>query len=455
VAEFNDKFMGREYFKDSKYLKMGLGIDEVIAASCNLSRKNYIDYFPEEPYPRDVKMVGNTIKSKKMPVYIEKFLDKAVRMLLKQQGQEFIEEYYAYIDRIYNYKIPLQEIASKGKVKRTLAEYVEDCKTITAAGRPKSRQAWMELALRENLKVNLGETLYYINTGNSKAQGDTKKVTHYYMVEGLFDDRVDVRKRLEAEWKKNSIDGKLADVEHRLDLRSYVEKHHPEVDIEDEVILNCTLLSNEIVESDEDVFCKPGEEYNVPKYVDQFNKRITPLLVCFHPDIRSRILVQNPSDRQYFTKEECELCSGYPNKSSDQDTYEQLMAMEDKEIKFWMAHEEWEIPFLKECGMDWEEIKRDYLERMEREKQLGVDRVRESFQEALDKLTDEDFEKFEDGELPKKIDDLIDIDPKTGNFVHKEYTDITIGTIYDVFDAMENKRQAKGDAIENASAENH
>ena len=165
--------------------------------------------------------------------------------------------------------------------------------------------------------------------------------------------------------------------------------------------------------------------------------------------------MQNPSDRQYFTKEECELCSGYPNKSSDQDTYEQLMAMEDKEIKFWMAHEEWEIPFLKECGMDWEEIKRDYLERMEREKQLGVDRVRESFQEALDKLTDEDFEKFEDGELPKKIDDLIDIDPKTGNFVHKEYTDITIGTIYDVFDAMENKRQTKGDAIENASAENH
>lgn len=446
--------MGREYFKDSKYLKMGLGIDEVIAASCNLSRKNYIDYFPEEPYPRDVKMVGNTIKSKKMPVYIEKFLDKAVRMLLKQQGQEFIEEYYSYIEKIYNYKIPLQMIASKGKVKKTLNDYIEDCKTITAAGRPKSRQAWMELALRENLNVNLGETIYYINTGKSKSQADTKKITHYYIIEGLFDERVDIRSRLESEWRKNNVDGKLADAEHRLDLRPYVEKHHPEVEIEEEVVLNCILLPTDIVESDEEVFCKPGEEYNVPKYIEQFNKRITPLLVCFHPDIRSRILVQNPSDRQYFTKDECELCSGYPNKPSDQDTYEQLMTMEDKEIKFWMDHEEWEVPFLKECGMDWGEIKRDYLERMEREKQLGVDRVKDAFQKALDNLTYDEFDKFLEGELPKSIDDIVDIDPNSGGFVHKEYHDIVIGTIYDVFDAMEDKTLANGDAEENENQEN-
>ena len=44
--------------------------------------------------------------------------------------------------------------------------------------------------------------------------------------------------------------------------------------------------------------------YNVEKYIDQFNKRITPLLVCFHPDIRNKILITDPKDRMFFTEEE-------------------------------------------------------------------------------------------------------------------------------------------------------
>ena len=54
---------------------MGLGIDEIVSSTINFSRKNYADYFPEEKFPKDVKMVGNTIKSKKMPDYIAKFLE--------------------------------------------------------------------------------------------------------------------------------------------------------------------------------------------------------------------------------------------------------------------------------------------------------------------------------------------------------------------------------------------
>ena len=55
---------------------------------------------------------------------------------------------------------------------------------------------------------------------------------------------------------------------------------------------------------EEDVLCGDyeGLEYNVEKYIDQFNKRITPLLVCFHPDIRNKILITNPKDRLYFTE---------------------------------------------------------------------------------------------------------------------------------------------------------
>ena len=437
VAEFNDKFMRDFHYGPNCVNKMGLGIDEIVAATINFSRKNYADYFPEEEFPKDIKMVGNTIKSKKMPDYIAKFLEKGIRLLERKKGQEFLEEYYAYVEKIYNYNIPIKMIASKGKIKKSIKDYLNDCNTITKAGRPKSRQAWMELALRENLDVHMGETIYYINTGKSKSQADVKKVTHYYYFDTEENEKKDMRVALEKEWKTNNIDGKLAPKNVKLSLGDFVRKHHPEITIEDEIILNCRLIPTEVIESEVDVYCEDGEEYNVPKYVEQFNKRITPLLVCFHPDIRSKILITNPENRPYFTEEECELCSGFPNKESDQDTYEQLMTMEDKEIRFWLSHPEWKIPFLEECGMNWEYIKSDYEYRMMREKQLGINAIRERFDIALENMSSSDFENFEDGELPSSLTDIIMVDPKTGNFVSKEYPDIVIGTIYDVFDARE------------------
>jgi DNA polymerase elongation subunit (family B) len=437
VAEFNDLYMRDFHYGPNCVNKMGLGIDEIVAATINFSRKNYADYFPENDFPKDIKMVGNTIKSKKMPDYIAKFLEKGIRLLEKKKGQEFLEEYYAYVEKIYNYNIPIKMIASKGKIKKSLAEYVTDCNTITKAGRPKSRQAWMELALKENLNVHMGETIYYINTGKSKSQADVKKVTHYYGIDGMFGEKKDMKVALEKEWKINNIDGKLAPKKDKLSLSDFVKKHHPEISIEEEIILNCRLIPTEVIESETDVFCEEGEEYNVPKYVEQFNKRITPLLVCFHPDIRNRILITNPDNRPYFTAEECELCSGFPNKESDQDTYEQLMTMEDKEIAFWLKHPEWKVPFLEECGMNWEEIVTDYEARKKREKELGIELIRERFNKALENMTSSEFEDFEDGELPSSLTDIIMVDPKTGHFVAKDYNDIVIGTIYDIFDARE------------------
>ena len=283
----------------------------------------------------------------------------------------------------------------------------------------------------------MGETIYYINTGKSKSQADVKKVTHYYAVNPENGEKKEMKISLEKEWKTNNIDGKLANKDNKLNLNEYVKKHHPEISIEDEIILNCKLIPASVIDSEIDIFCDEGDEYNVPKYVEQFNKRITPLLVCFHPNIRSRILITNPDERPYFTSEECELCSGYPNKESDQDSYEQLMTMEDKEIKFWLKHPEWKVPFMDECNMNWDEIRSDYIKRMEREKELGIELVREKFNAALQNMTSSDFESFEDGELPSSLSSIITIDPKTGNFVSKDYTDIVIGTIYDVFDARD------------------
>lgn len=454
VAEFNDKYMKDFHYAPKAVNKMGLGIDEIVDSTINFSRKNYADYFPDEAFPKDVKLVGNTIKSKKMPEYISKFLEKGVRLLLQNKGKEFLDEYYTYIGKIYNYQIPLKQIASKGKVKKSIEDYKKDCETVTKAGNKKSRQAWMELAIREGLKVDLGETLYFINTGTKKSHSDVKRVTSYNVT--LEDGTVkNIKSKLDKEWKA-AEDGKNGTTK-KLSFDDWVKKHHREVSIETEIILCCELLPREIVESDNDYFCEEGKEYNVEKYIEQFNKRITPLLVCFSKEIRPLILITNPKDRQYFTDEQSILVSGQPNKDGDQDTYEQLMTMEDKEIRFWMAHPEWEIPFLKECDMDWEKIKTDYLERMEREKQLGIDKIREQYDDALNKLTEDEVDKFEDdGKIPSNIEKLVTLDPVTNNFMSKEYPDVIIGTMYDIMDAYEfivnNKNTKIEEAIEYQSS---
>ena len=408
VAEFNDLYM-------KKF--MGLGVDEVVDSTINFSRKNYADYFPENPYPEDVKKVGNSVKSKKMSGFIAKFLDRGIRLLLQKNGAGFLDEYYAYIERIYNYDIPLKDIAAKGKVKKSLKAYIEDCKVITKAGRPKSRQAWMELALRDGIKVDMGDTLYYINTGKKKSQSDVKKVVHYYVTTTTLigEERKDLRTTFEKEHKKYK---KENENDKNITLDEFVQRFHPEAIKEEEIVLNAMLLPREIIDSEEDFYCKDGEEYNVPKYIDMFNKRITGLLVCFKKEIRDRILITNPADRPVFTTSEMELCSGEPNKVGDQDTYEALMTMEDKEIRFWAAHPEFEIPFLEECDMNWDEIYSDYNNRLQREKELGIDNVRKIYDEVLNTLTQSDIDALEeDGALPTKLEKIIDIDPVTGSFV--------------------------------------
>ena len=206
-------------------------------------------------------------------------------------------------------------------------------------------------------------------------------------------------------------------------------------------MLNCQLVPRDIIDKEADTFCSDisdDMEYNVPKYIDQFNKRITPLLVGFDKSIRDKILITNPKDRPYFTEEQCVLTAGQPNKPGDQDTYEQLMTMEDKEIRFWLNND-LIPPFIEECGMGtWDEIKNGYLERMANEKELGIDKDKEEYMKAINNLSrDEIIEFCEDGEMPSVISKIIDVDPVSGNFVSKKYPDVKIGSIDDILDRYE------------------
>jgi DNA polymerase elongation subunit (family B) len=147
VAEFEDLYMAQAY--NGGINKMGLGIDEFCDATINFARKNYADLMPSGK----TKKVGNTIKSRKMSGYLEKFIDEGVDLLLRNNGYKFLSNYYDYIEKIYNYQIPIKDIASKGNIKKTIKDYIADCNTLTKAGNKKSRQAWYELVIREGVNV--------------------------------------------------------------------------------------------------------------------------------------------------------------------------------------------------------------------------------------------------------------------------------------------------------------
>ena len=432
VAEFEDLFMSKPY--NGGINKMGLGIDEYCDACIQFARKNYADLMPDGK----TKKVGNTIKSRKMSGYLEKFIDEGVDLLLHNNGYKFLSNYYDYIEKIYNYQIPLKDIASKGNIKKTLKDYAADCNTLTKAGSKKSRQAWYELALKENLNVNVGDTVFYINTGTKKGHTDVKRITHFYYY--LDGEKTEITKEVEKLYKDNSKEIKLNGGEKKTRIELAKEKYGAKAFDEDEIILNCKLVPSDILDKeDEDVLCSEyeGLEYNVEKYIDQFNKRITPLLVCFHPDIRNKILVTNPKDKQFFTEEESKLVSGYPNKEGDQDTYEQLMTPERKEIEFWTKINE-VPPFVKECGIDWDDLVEKYKKDKEEENNALFQEENKKYLEALESITNDEVEEFEEeGKLPTVLTSLVTLNSSDMRLYFKKIPDRTPSTGGLVFDDIQ------------------
>ena len=290
VAEYNDKYMKGV---------MGLDVDEICQATINLARKNYADLIDGK-----VKLVGNSIKSKKMPTYIAEFIDKGIRLLLDGDGYGFVNEYYETVEMIYNQEIPLSKIANKARVRISVNEYKKKMKGTNKSGGAMARQAHMELIINEDLNVDLGDTIYYVNTGTKKSHGDVQKKT----IKNPKYSTKDLQTQM-------SFDGKVA----------------KDAILKEEIILNCKLIPNNLIENDPDA----TGEYNADRYLDAFNKRVKPLLVCFDPSVREDILVDNPSDRKYYTSNELELTSGQPFKEGDQDKLDELLTITDEELEFW------------------------------------------------------------------------------------------------------------------------
>jgi DNA polymerase elongation subunit (family B) len=286
TAEFNDIFMRNE---------MGLDIDYVAPACINVSRKNYIIKMMKKGKEK-IKLTGNTIKSKKLQTYIVEFLDEGLKYLLNGDGLSFVELYYDYVEKIYNKEIPLSKIANKARVKQSIEDYKKYIKKTTKAGSLMSRQAHMELVLEKDYPAGLGDTIYYVNNGLKKSDGDVQKITKP---------------------TKKAQDEFLAT--HGIQMPSEYLK------------INCYMIDEKEILNNPDL----KGDYNVARYLNNFNKRLEPLLCIFKTDIRDDILIEDPKDRQFFTKLQCELINGFPLKEDGQDKFDEVMTLSDSEVIFW------------------------------------------------------------------------------------------------------------------------
>jgi DNA polymerase elongation subunit (family B) len=288
TAEFNDIFMRGE---------MGLDIDYTAPSCINVSRKNYIIKLIKKGKEK-IKLTGNTIKSKKLQTYIVEFLDEGFKYLLNGDGHSFVELYYNYVEKIYNKEIPLSKIANKARVKQSINEYKKHVQKTTKSGSLMSRQAHMELIIQNDYPAGLGDTIYYVNNGIKKSSGDVERKTR---------------------WTKKEM------IEYFETIGSEMPKDYAVINV------NCYMIDEKEITNNPDL----KGDYNVPRYLSNFNKRVEPLLVAFNPNIREDILIEDPKDRQYFTKLQCELVNGYPLKESGQDKFDEVMTLSDSEVIFW------------------------------------------------------------------------------------------------------------------------
>jgi hypothetical protein len=268
-------------------------------------------------------------------------------MLLDGNGQEFVEWYYEYLQKIYDKQIPLMKVAQRAKVKLSMDDYKKRSKEKTKAGNEMSRMAHMELAIRDEIAVNLGDVIYYVNNGLKASHGDVQKVNKpkkgwsQEQLDIFFKTNEDIKEKVkflqkngweqswdDDNWVRSDATNKEANTGIPTDLAYQIAFS----DIVGSVVqLNCYRLNQSELESNPDML----GDYNVPRAITTFNKRIEPLLIVFGEEVRSNLIVDKPEERGIFTKEQCKLINGVPFEDGDQDKVEDVLSISPEELKYW------------------------------------------------------------------------------------------------------------------------
>jgi len=323
INKFNSEEMKLPYMSvdnDGEFLSC-LNLSRINYATLSLAKDKKTGQMKEK-----VKLTGNTIKSKVMPGYIEEFIDKGLDLILHGKGSEFVDYYYDYVENIYHKRIPLKKIASKNRIKVTLNGYVKRGKDKN--GKDKAKQAHMELLIEKREKI--ARELFELH----KDKFDLSKVKDTTKIETIL--------KFVANYMPPEPE--LDSVIYSINT-GYLKSHGSSNIIIDKVTglqryASSLITAEELLENPN----KTGD-YNVVRYLDAFNKRVSTILVGFSDEVASTMLskiekektkdefgnkiTQEVLTRKMFTKDELEL------KSFDNDEYNESMFLEPREVEFW------------------------------------------------------------------------------------------------------------------------
>lgn len=322
VAEFNDTFL-----RD----KMAIGIDEYVVSCINFAKGNFI-YLKEKLKDGEKYLVldhtGGAVIKKGQSEFIVDFIEENTKQLLLGNGQHFINKYYEYINKIRSKEIIAKKIASKARVTKTMEDYDANSKV---------KQAHMELLRQANIKPDVGDWIYYINTGNKASDSDytinKEKI-------GTCDNQEALLPFLNKEILNEQLKQYLESINFKFrkkkgieDLFNHFFEDYDQVTFlikkegksfslyKQKEMTNCILITEDNLYSRVD--------YNVERYLHQFKSAVSPLMVAFPPNIREKI-----ANEDIIASFEVELCSGIPL-AKEQDNMEELMKITEEEYYIW------------------------------------------------------------------------------------------------------------------------
>jgi DNA polymerase elongation subunit (family B) len=321
IEKFNKEEMKPPY--------MSVDNDGEFVSCLNLSRINYALAVDEKDrktgkIKRKIKFTGNTIKSKTMPEYIEDFIDSGMKLILDGKGKEFVDYYYDYAEKIFYKRIPLKKIASKSKVKMTIKDYLN--RGTDKNGREKASQAHMELLIQERnkqaMKVFKDKFDEFKDKSNNSPDDYSmdyimKMVETYLPPEPPLDSMIYY---VNNGTRKSHNDVKKKTISDGSGGKKIVKE------------INATLINQNDLEHNPEI----TGEYNVEKYLSNFNERVEKILDGFDEEIIDKILVkvkrtknQIELVKNQFSSDELVL------RNHDLDNFDEAMFLEDKEILFW------------------------------------------------------------------------------------------------------------------------
>ena len=301
-------------------------------ACINISKINYATLSKVKDkktgeYKDKVKLTGNTIKSKSMPEYIEEFLAKSLDLMLHGKGQEFVEYYYDYVDKIIYNEIPLKKIARKDRISKTIEEYEK--RGNNKRGQKKGMQGFMEgLIDRRKIQVEKTFQLHKHEVKFSKKEENLKLEDKYKLIK----DFMPKEPELDSYVYTVNIGEKKADP----DTKRVADENG-----------DLKLLSVLFTEDDFEQNINSNIKYNVKKYLDGFNKKVSAILVAFDDNVAKKIIAnyakvkitgidgKKTTDLQLVINRGLFELSNYILDSYELDNVDKSMIIERKEVEFW------------------------------------------------------------------------------------------------------------------------